>query len=182
MMRFESREIVTGALFSLVLLMPILAGGYVLTKYRWAEEKLAELEPRYARLLGLEASKAQMTQAMVDSAAFVSRFAYPASLDVSQAGNDAQQRIRSITTGAGLSIASSQVLPPKSETYFDRVPLTVRLEGELPALQAALVVLANQAPAIHFESSIIQTYGQVKADTPQRLVLQFNLFVLRSKS
>jgi general secretion pathway protein M len=180
-MKVHRRQVVAIALFCIVVLVPVLAGAYLISKYQWAESKLAELEPRYARLIGLEASKGQMTRAMASSADFITRFAYPATLDVSQAGNDAQQKIRTITTGAGLSIASSQVLAPKSDTHFDRIPLTVRLEGELPALQAALTVLATQSPAIHFEGFTVATNGQVKADTAQRLAIQFNLFVLRAK-
>lgn len=180
-MRFQRRQIKSVALLSLAVLLLVMTGAYLVSKYHWAESKLTELEPRYARLIGLDASKLRLVRAIASSADFVNRFAYPATLDVSQAGNDAQQKIRSITTGAGLSITSSQVLAPKSETHFDRIPLTVRLEGELPALQAALTVLATQSPAIHFDGFNVTTYGQVKAETAQRLVLQFNLFVLRAR-
>lgn len=181
-MRLASRQTLLLVLFALVLLLPLgVLGAYLVAKYNWAEAKLAELEPRYARLLGLEASKAKMAAAMAASTQLISRFVYPSTFDISQAGNDAQQRIRDITTSAGLSILSSQVLPPKSESRFDRVPLAVRLEGELPALQAALVVLSSQTPAINFESFAVQTYGAVRADVPQRLSIQFSAFVLRAK-
>ncbi len=167
----------------LALLLPLaLAAAYLFSKYQWAGNAVAELEPRYARLLGLEASQPELKQAIAQSTALLSRQVYPASQDVSQAGNDAQQRIRNIATRAGLSIMSSQVLPPKSEKQFDRVPLSVRLEGELPALQAALVVLAGEAPAINFESFSVQTIGAVKPEVAQRLSIQFNLFILRAKS
>jgi len=167
----------------LALLLPLaLAAAYLFSKYQWAGNAVAALEPRYARLLGLEASQPELKQAIAQSTALLSRQVYPASQDVSQAGNDAQQRIRNIATRAGLSIMSSQVLPPKAEKQFDRVPLTVRLEGELPALQAALVALAAESPAINFESFLVQTIGAVKPEVPQRLSVQFNLFILRAKS
>jgi general secretion pathway protein M len=167
----------------LALLLPLaLVAAYLVGKYRWVEATMADVEPRYARLLGLEASQPELNQAIAQSAALLSRRVYPATLDVSQAGNDAQQRIRNIATRAGLSIMSSQVLPPKAAKQFDRVPLTVRLEGELPALQAALVVLAGESPAISFESFSVQTIGAVKSEVPQRLNIQMNLFILRAKS
>ena len=78
-------------------------------------------------------------------------------------------------------MVSSQVLPAKADGKFDRIPLTVRLEGELPALQAALTILAGQSPAIGFEGLSVQTIGAVKAEVPQRLNIQFNLFVLRAR-
>jgi general secretion pathway protein M len=167
----------------LALLLPLaLVAAYLVGKYQWVEATMAEVEPRYARLLGLQSSQTELNQAIAQSAALLSRQAYPATQDVSQAGNDAQQRLRNIATRAGLSIMSSQVLPPKAEKQFDRVPLAVRLEGELPALQAALVVLAGESPAINFESFSVQTIGAVKAEVPQRLSIQFNLFILRARS
>src|SRR5512133_2274694 len=163
-------------LILLALLLPLaLVSAYLVGKYQWVEGAMAEVEPRYARLLGLESSQSELNQAITQSAALLSRSVYPATLDVSQAGNDAQQRLRNIATRAGLSIMSSQVLPPKAEKQFDRVPLTVRLEGELPALQAALVVLAGESPAINFESFSVQTIGAVKAEVAQRLNIQCNL-------
>ena len=183
MKRLLTRQSLVLALILLLLSLPlVLLGGYLYSKHQWAESALAELEPRYARLLGLQASQSELGQALDRSAALLARQLYPASQDVSQAGNDAQQRIRNIATKAGLSIMSSQVLPPKLGKQFDRVPLTVRLEGELPALQAALVVLAAEAPAINFEAVSVQTIGAVKPEVPQRLNIQFNLFILRAKS
>jgi general secretion pathway protein M len=183
MKRLLNRQTLVMGLMAVALLLPlVLVGGYLFSKYQWAETALADLEPRYARLLGLEASGAELDQALAQSAALLARQVYPASQDVSQAGNDAQQRIRNIATRAGLSIVSSQVLPAKAEKQFDRIPLTVRVEGELPALQAALVVLAGESPAINFETLSAQTIGAVKPEVPQRLNVQFNLFILRAKS
>lgn len=178
-----NRQGLVTAVAGLLLCLPLLAAAaFLVSKYNWAEQRLAELEPRYARLLGLEGSRNDLARALADTSAMMTLYVYPVSQDVSQAGNDAQQRIRNIATTAGLSIVSSQVLPPKVENLFDRIPLLVRLEGELPALQAALVVLAEQSPAINFEGITVQTVGAVKAEVPQRLSIQFNLFVLRARS
>jgi general secretion pathway protein M len=178
-----TRQNLAVGLVLLVFLLPLgLAGAYLFGKYQWAESTMGELEPRYARLLGLQSIQPELTQAIAQSAAIVTRQVYPATQDVSQAGNDAQQRIRNIATRAGLSIMSSQVLPPKAEKQFDRVPLSVRMEGELPALQAALVALAAESPSINFESFSVQTIGAVKPEIAQRLNIQVNLFILRAKS
>jgi general secretion pathway protein M len=181
-LQFTRQKLAVG-LVLLVFLLPLaLAATYFVGKYQWAERAMAELEPRYARLLGLQSIQPELTQAIAQSAALVAVEVYPATQDVSQAGNDAQQRIRNIATRAGLSIMSSQVLPPKADKQFDRVPLSVRLEGELPALQAALVVLAAESPSINFESFSVQTIGAVKPEVAQRLNIQFNLFILRARS
>lgn len=177
------RQTVAAIVAVLLLALPFLfAGIYLTTKYRWADTRLAELEPRYARLLGLDASRAELGRALTAATDSVSRYAYPASQDVSQAGNEAQQRVRDISTKAGLTLVSSQVMPAKTEGPFDRIPLMVRLEGDLPSLQASLVVLQAQSPVLNFEGFSVQTIGAVKPEVAQRLSIQLNLFVLRARS
>lgn len=178
-----NRQTVAGVILLVALSLPFIAvGAYLLSKYRWADERLAELEPRYARMLGLEASRAELSRALAGSVDVLGRYVYPVTQDVSQAGNDAQQRVRDISTKAGLTLVSSQVLPAKAEGAFDRIPLAVRLEGDLPAMQAALVVLLAQSPALNFEGFSVQTIGAVKPEVQPRLNIQFNLFVLRARS
>lgn len=178
-----SRRQLASVLLAALLLLPVIAAGaYLLHKHQWAAQRLAELEPRYARLLGLEASQAELAQAQRAAQSHLARFAYPSTRDVNQTGAEAQQRLRNIATVAGLTIVSSQLLPAKTEGQFDRIPMVVRLEGELGALQAVLVVLASEAPIIHFDGLSIQTIGAVKPDVPQRLNIEFKLFVLRSRA
>ncbi|MDF1486404.1 type II secretion system protein GspM [Ramlibacter sp. H39-3-26] len=166
-----------------LLLVPLaLCAGYVAQKYTWAQSRLDELEPRYARLQGLSESRDAITQANIQTHAVLARYVYPASQDPTQAGNDAQQRIRNVFSAAGLQIVSSQVLASTNEKNFDRIPLSVRTEGDLLALQSALAVLSSQSPAIIVNGLNIQAIGAVKADVPQKLAGQFDLFVLRAKS
>lgn len=177
------RQTLAAVLLAVIVVLPfLLAGAYLSSKYRWASDRLSELEPRYARMLGLDSSRAELSRALSASVDTVNRYAYPASQDVSQAGNEAQQRVRDISTKAGLTLVSSQVLPAKTEGAFDRIPMVVRLEGDLPALQAALVVLQAQSPVLNFEGFSVQTIGAVKAEVAQRLNIQLNLFVLRARS
>ena len=175
-----SREKIALAITLVLLMLPMMLGGwYVFQKHRWAQDRIAELEPRYARLLGMEAKGEELKKSANQAQELLARHVYPASQDVSQAGNDAQQRIRNIFTAAGLDIVSSQVLAPKSEKSFDRILLSVRAEGPLLALQSALVGLSGQSPAILIDGFSVQTVGAVRADRPQRLGAQFNFSVLR---
>ena len=180
MKRILSREKLALAAMVLVLVLPlVLVTAYIVQKHHWAQDRLAELEPRYARLIGMEADQSELEKASVQARALLSQYTYPSSQDVSQAGNDAQQRVRNIFTAAGLEIVSSQILAPKTEKNFDRIPLAVRTEGQLLGLQSALIGLSNQSPAILIEGFNVQTVGAVKADKPQRLAVQFNLVALR---
>ena len=87
--------------------------------------------------------------------------------------------MRALFASAGLDVVSIQVLPPKAEKSFDRIPLTVRLEGQLTNLQSAMLVLGTQTPTVFVDGFSVQTMGFVRAEIPQRLGMQFNLYVLR---
>ena len=77
----------------LVLLAPLaLLGAYVGQKHQWAEQRLAELEPRHSRLLGLQAQKAEVDAALLQANALRSQYVYPSDQDAAQTGNAAQQR------------------------------------------------------------------------------------------
>lgn len=170
----------------LVLLLPLaLLGGYVAQKHQWAEQRLAELEPRYARLLGLEAQKADIDAALLQARALLSRYVYPSTQDAAQTGNAAQQRVRDIFSSAGLQILSSQALPAKTEKGFDRIALSVRAEGDMLAVQSALAVLTSQSPAIVIDDLDIQLQGSLSnadSKTAPRLGANFSLSVLREPS
>ncbi len=155
------------------------AGYYVYEKHQTAARRIAELEPRHARMQGLKGSASALEQAQSQAQGVVGQYVFPAETDANQVGNAAQQRVRNLFTTAGLQIVSSQVLPAKIEKNYDRVPLAVRAEGDLLALQGALVGLSGQMPAIVVRGMNVQTVGSVRADAPQRLAVQFDLFVLR---
>lgn len=173
-----------GLAVGLILIGAVILGlaGVVWQKHTWAQRQLAEVEPRYARLVGLDANRAQLDQALALAQASVARHVYGTGQDASRTGNDAQQRARDVFAKAGLDVVSTQVLPAKQEERFDRIPIVVRVEGELVALHSAMTVLPTLSPSMFVEGMSIQTTGAVKPEVPQRLSVQFNLFVLRQRS
>ena len=182
MKRAISPEALLLVLIALIVVLPLALGGvFVFQKHQWAQNQLAALEPRHARLQGLQESAQNLANAEAQTRALVAQYVYGANQDASQVGNSAQQRIRDIFTAAGLQIVSSQVLAPKVEKSVDKIPLSVRIEGDLIALQSALAVLSSQTPAIIVNGLNVQTMGTVKADAPQRLAGQFDVFVLRAR-
>lgn len=171
------------ALTVLVLLLPIAGAAlYVWTQHQSVQNRLSDLEPRYARLAGLLERRADLQTLGVQANAQLARLAYPASQDVTQAGNDAQQRIRSLFADSKLDIISIQVLPPKEEPKFNRIPINLRVEGDLAGIQEALLKLSTQSPVVLVDSLTLQTIGAVKPASIQRLGGQFNFFVLRISS
>ena len=186
MRRVSSREvaILMGTL-ALIMLPVALLGWYVVGKHQWAQQQLEQLEPRYARLLGLEAQRAEIETVKAKASAARTQFVYPSTQDANQTGNSAQQRVRDIFSAAGLQVISSQVLPAKEEKGFDRIPLTLRTEGELLAVQSALAVVSSQLPVIVINELEVQVQGGIANQNPKvapKLSAQFSLSVLRERS
>jgi general secretion pathway protein M len=173
-----------GLAVGLVLVGVLIAGlvAMVWQKHTWAQSQLDQVTPRYARLVGLDANRARLDQGLASAQASIVRHVYAGTQDASRTGNDAQQRARDVFAKAGLDVVSTQVLPAKQEERFDRIPLVVRVEGELVPLQSAMTVLPTLSPTLFVEGMSIQTVGAVNSETPQRLSAQFNLFVLRQRS
>lgn len=181
---FFNRIVWLQAFTVLILLLSAAGAGiYVWTKHLQTQSILTDLEPRYARLLGLQIRQPDL-KALGDRAnEQLTRLAYPASQDITQAGNDAQQRIRTLFADSKLEIISIQVLPPaKEETKFDRIQINLRVEGELASIQNALSTLSNQTPLVLLDSLTLQTIGAVKPASIQRLGGQFNFSVFRVRS
>lgn len=172
------------ALTVLALLLPMAGAGlYVWTQHKLVQQRLADLEPRYARLLGLLERRADLKALGVQASEQLARLTYPAGQDVTQAGNDAQQRIRNLFAESKLDIISIQVLPPpKDEAKFDRIQINLRVEGDLAGIQNALSILSGQTPLVLVDSLSVQTIGAVKPASTQRLGGQFNFSVLRLRS
>ncbi len=177
------RARVSVALTVLVLFLPLmLVASWVINKHHWAEEKLGELEPRYARLLGLQNAADQLQSAANAAAGRLEQYAYPGGQDATQVGNAAQQRARKIFEEAGLTVVSSQVLAPTVEKGYDRLSISFQLEGMLPAVQAALIALAAEKPVLSVKSMILQSVGLAKDGAAPRMSCQITVFVLHVRS
>lgn len=156
-------------------------GLYAAAKHDAAQKRLDQAEPRYARLMGLIARREDIGSFSVQVNESISRMAYPSTQDATQTGNEAQQRLRSIFAESKLDIGSIQVLPVKEGPHFDRIPIQLRIEGDMTGIQNALALLATQSPVIGLDNWTLQTIGAVRPASNQRLGAQFNFFVLRSR-
>lgn len=171
-----------GLILAAVLGLASTAAWWVWQRYQMIETQLSAIEPRHARLLGLEESGKTLADSLESTRASLARKIYPASQDAAQTGNAAQQSIRTLFADSKLDVISIQVLPPKELKFFDRIGVVVRVEGDLVGMQNAMSLLDAQSPAVWVDNVNIQTVGLVKPKSAQRLAAQFNLFVLRSRS
>lgn len=181
-MKRNARRDLSVVLVTLALVLtPLgLLGAYLYSKYEWATQRIAEVEPRHARLSGLIAHKDSLALAQAQAVDRLAQYLHPAGQDANQVGNDVQQRIRSVLSTAGLSIVSTQVLAAKEEKNFERIPLVVRAEGDMMAVQLALAALDEQKPAILTEGFVLQA-AAAPVKGVQRLAVQLNLVILRGK-
>ena len=179
-----NRIVFLQAITALALLLPA-AGAifFIWSKHQQIEQLLSDLTPRYARLAGLVERQADLKALSEQANTQLTRLAYPSSQDATQAGNDAQQRIRTLFADSKLDIISIQVLPlGKEETKVDRIQINLRVEGDLAGIQNALATLTSQTPLVLVDSMALQTIGAVKPASIQRLGGQFNFSVLRVRS
>ena len=172
------------ALGGLLLLLAVPL-GYLVDKTAWANGVIEEIEPRHARLLGLEEVGERIERERAKAEATLSALVYPASLDTDRAGADLQQRLRTLAQQVGLNILGSQIVTvPPGPTRdgapvepFERIAVNINLEADLSALQNMLAALQQQQPAIHVESlSLRPSRGTGEG---QRLSVQARLSAFR---
>lgn len=176
------RILVLQALTLLLLALPFVAvGTYVWRKHVWAQSLLSELEPRHARLQGIKAVQPALELAGLKARTLLVGQAYPATLDATKAGNDAQQRIRAVFAESQLAVESIQVVEAKDSEHFQRIGVTLRVEGTLPNIQQALLRLRSQTPIILVDSFALQSTGAVKPASTQSLSGNFSFSVLRAR-
>ncbi len=183
MTRFSARTVGWQVAAILLIATPFLVTGvYVWQKHQWATTALAELEPRYARLLGLSAAKDQLDKAVANANTILRMHVYLADLDVTQTGNLAQQTVRAIFSDSQMGIESIQVLEAKDVGGFQRIEINLRADGNLASLQQALGKLRAQTPTVLINGFSAQSAGVVKPASVQRLNVSLNLSIIKNKS
>lgn len=153
--------------------------GYGWERYLRAQAVLEEIEPRHARLLGLKSVDAQLKKAVLDAYAQVVRWAYPPEQDVGKAANDVQQRARRVAEAAGMTIISSQALPPRVENGFEQIPVSVTLEGGVQSLQMALSSMSGETPVLFVDTLSLRAIDRGDAKQPQQVAATMVVMSLR---
>lgn len=165
---------------ALLLAALAIAASYVWGKHRWAVERLADIEPRYARLAGLRDAGPQIDELERALAGNLTQFAYPAEGDAAQVGNAALQRVRELAAAAQLRVSSSQVLAPRDADGFQRIGLNLTVEGDWSQTLQFLQALARQRPMIHSDRIQLVRRGSPAPEAPQVIAGTLGLYVLKA--
>ena len=75
----------------------------------------------------------------------------------------------------------SQAAAPRDDKGFDRIGLSLRVEGDWPQLVALLRDLPRQRPVIHTGTLQLGVQQQGMRDAPQVVFGQFDLYVLKER-
>lgn len=176
----ERRALVSVVLtLGVLLLLAVVAARAVVERHLWARDILAQLEPRHARYLGLRDTGGQLEEALKQTRTALSRLGHPSERDAAQVGNELQQVARRGLQAAGMTVSSSQVLDPRSESGFDRIVVSLQAEGPLSGAQLALAALQGETPRIVFESVVLLATGRVANDGSPIVNCRLTLSVLR---
>jgi general secretion pathway protein M len=179
----QRRAVISVALtVGVLLLLGLVAGRYVVNKHSWGLETLDQIEPRYARLLGLRDRGGKLEEAVKQARAALSRLGYASDRDAAQVGNELQQTVRRAMQAAGVTVASSQVLDPRSEAGFDRIVVSLQAEGPLSGVQLALAALQAETPRLIFESALLQSTGRTGDDGSPIVTCRLTISALRLQS
>lgn len=165
-----------------LLVLTLAAVGIVVGKHRWAAGTLAELEPRYARLAGLQAAEQDMQRLDEQLRRAYEQLVHPVEGEPMQVANAVLQRVREAAQAHQLNITSSQVLAPRQEEALDRIGLSLRMEGDWPQVAELLGELAAQQPAVFVETLGVSVRGRpADATQPHPVTADLVLFILKSR-
>lgn len=181
MRRLRSPAWLLGGAALVLVLLTAAAVSYVISVREREQNGIESADARLSRLLGYAQAQSALQAASTETLAATAKYAYAASKDASQSGNDAQQRVRTLLGSAGLEVSSIQLLPVRSVGRFDRIPISVRAEGSLLELQAAVAALPMSAPTLFVEAFSLQGVGLAAATSPVRVVAEIEFFVLRAR-
>ena len=155
---------------------------------------ISQHEPRIARMLGYESVAGDLQDAKKETQRRVASFAYLKDDDTNKAGALLQQTLRSSAEDAGLTVVGSQLAVLESDaeadedlagpaSKFERLSVTLTLDGPPMALDAFLLTVEQHEPMLAVTSIDIQRKRKSrreKRDTFEFLSVRLRIVALRS--
>jgi len=187
-LKADRSTVVVGVSAALVLLALAFAMLYFWSLRQDFVRQIAGIEPRTARLLGIQESAAELAAANAAARGSLRDIAYPAGRDSASVAATLQQEVREVLAGAGMSVTGSQILATRRDEGYDRLALSVMAEGNIDAFDAALRALELMRPLVFVESLRAQPTRSRRGrnaaplppeEDPRRLNVRLQLFALR---
>jgi len=169
----------SGTLLILLLLMLILA-AWSLRQENNAQR--AEIEPRIARLIGIERQHDKLKLSVFDADVEPLELVYPSTIDATMTGTVMQKNVRDALAKWGANVTGSKIRPVKSGDDVDQVSLEITAEVGIEALETVLLELPKLRPVVVIEELNIKAKTRRRANFPQVLLVRFRLTSLRLQS
>lgn len=184
----ERSHIVVGASLGLLLLAVLSCLLYFWMLRQAYVDEIATVQPRTARLLGMVENEASLAEAGAAAERALTEVAHAAKGDPAATAAALQRDVRRLMTEAGLSISGSQVLDSRSGDGYDQLRLDITAEGNINALDEALLQLEQMRPLVFVEVLRVKPVRSRRRNAnavdpgqgdPRRLNARFSLFSLR---
>lgn len=172
-------RIAVGFLLCAILLGLVLLGSELQSRHAWANDALGELEPRHARLAGLQHVGPRIDAAVEGSREQLARFVFPAATPSERIGTELQQRIRQLAVTAGLAVVNSRILPARAQDSLEFVGVVVTVQGDAAGLRSLLLVLPEEHPALLLDAATLQ--GARGREQAGRLTAQLTVGAMRAR-
>lgn len=193
-LRLDRPHLVVGISVAAVVLLCLYA---VLQFWMMRADYVAEIDdiaPRTARLLGIEQSAGALATAGARANSVLGEVAYLNEADSATNAAMMQQEIRDLMTSAGMSVATSQIMPTQQYDGYERLRLDITVEGNINQLDEALRALEDARPLVFIESAKVKQFRGAGSssyrrhvqsgnpDDPRKLSARLELFSLGSQS
>lgn len=114
--------------------------------------EINRLEPRIARLAGLVESEEVLKESSGRVGSRIVDLVYSAEEDHAAVAADLQKNVRELIAATGLTVSNSRILAPQSDDKFDRIGLSLTVNGSMASLDVTLEELAAFAPLLLVET------------------------------
>ncbi len=137
----------------------------------------AEIEPRIARLLGVQQQYDKLKLANLGATAQLTGLVYSASADATMTGTKMQQDVREVIELSGMTVVGSRVRAVKVADGYDKISLDLTVEGGVKALESMLLEIPKLRPIVVIEeTNITPKRGR---NLPHILTARFRLTAAR---
>ncbi|MBA4742637.1 MAG: hypothetical protein H2060_08015 [Azoarcus sp.] len=163
-----------------MLVLILLFAFELASRYRWASDTLEMIEPRYARLAGVQRAGDAIVKRRQDASEALARFAHAPDTEVPRIGTDLQQRIRRIAEEYDVRVSGSQIMPAREEGALMTISINASMDGEVGAIAELLASLEAEQPPVLVDSLRVQApRARRRGDIENRVSVQSTLSVLR---
>lgn len=157
--------LVAGIALALVLVWALLSPFARL--WSAGSERIDEIEPRFARMLGFEQTGDQLSQALRAASAQRALLIYEDGINGAEVGAQLQQRVRDLATAAGMTVNSSQLLGEEVHDGLEKLPVNLQMSGSVASLLMLLTDLSEERPVLVVDSLQVNALRPRRGDAGQ---------------